>query len=96
MMIQSIISDIRCHPPPPHAHVRLSLALEPASTTERGSGERDACPSIHVCFCLGALSYAVTSRGTHTYSFLFVRGHSTLVPTIFFLGANTAMQFIQL
>jgi hypothetical protein len=28
-------------------------------------------------FCLGALSYAVASRGTHTYSVFFVRGHST-------------------
>jgi hypothetical protein len=59
-----------CAPPPPHAHVRLRLAREPAST-ELGSGERDACPLIRVCLCLGALSYVVASRGTHTYSFLF-------------------------
>jgi hypothetical protein len=41
-------------PSPPHAHVRLSLGREPAST-ELGSGERDAYPPIRVCFCLGAL-----------------------------------------
>jgi hypothetical protein len=41
-------------PQPPHAHVRLSLGREPVST-ELGSGERDACPLIRVCFCLGAL-----------------------------------------
>jgi hypothetical protein len=36
-------------PPPPHAHVRLGLAREPVST-ELGSGEHDAYPSIRVCF----------------------------------------------
>jgi hypothetical protein len=56
-------------PPPPHAHARLSLAREPAST-ELGSGERDACPSILVCFFLGALSYVVALRGIHTYTFI--------------------------
>jgi hypothetical protein len=56
-------------PPPPHVHARLSLAREPAST-ELGSGERDACPSIRVCFCFDALSCVVASRGIHTYIFL--------------------------
>jgi hypothetical protein len=36
------------------AHVRLSLAREPAST-ELGSGDRDACPPIRVCLCLVGL-----------------------------------------
>jgi hypothetical protein len=38
---------------------------------EHGSGRSDACPSIRVYFCLCAISYALASRGTHTYCFLF-------------------------
>jgi hypothetical protein len=73
---RDIIEVTTFSPPPPHAHVRLSLAPEPPST-EFGSGERDACPSIYVCLCLGVLSYVVVSRGTNTYIFLFiVRMHS--------------------
>jgi hypothetical protein len=51
-------------PQPPHAHVRLSLGQEPAST-ELGGGERDACPPIRVCLCLGALLRCGIARYTY-------------------------------
>jgi hypothetical protein len=64
-------------PPPPHAHVRLSLGREPAST-ELGSGERDACTPIRVCLCLGALLRCGIARYPYV-QFSFYRPRSLAV-----------------
>jgi hypothetical protein len=63
--------------PPPQAHVRLSLAREPAST-ELGSGERDVCPPNRVCLCLGALLRCGTARYSYV-QFSFYRPRSLAV-----------------